>query len=86
MKMSGYSVFLFLFFCLEPTVREQMNENNFRHYGNFFESTILRLHDHNYVQSSLAAIRDSLTAAFERHLTVDHFTCMDHHRCLFLLE
>ena len=34
-----------------------MNENNFRHYhGNFFESTILKLHDHNYVQSSLAAI------------------------------
>ena len=44
-KMPWYSVFSFLF--LEPTVREQLDENNFRHYyGIFFESTILNLLDH----------------------------------------
>ena len=46
-----------LIFCLEPTVREQLNENDFRHcYGNFFEITILKLPDHSYVQSSFATI------------------------------
>ena len=33
---------LIFIFCLEPTLREQLDENNFRHYyGIFFESTIL---------------------------------------------
>ena len=55
--MPGYSVLSFLFFCLDSMVREQLDEKDFRHYhGNFYESTILRLHDHNYVQSSLATI------------------------------
>ena len=36
-----FCVFIFIF-CLETTVREQLDENNFHHYyGNFFESTIL---------------------------------------------
>ena len=39
-------------FRLEPTVREQLDENDFRHYyGNFFESTILKLPDHSFVHS-----------------------------------
>ena len=35
-----------------------MDENNFRHYyGIFFESSILKLLDHSYVQSPFATIR-----------------------------
>ena len=41
-----FCVFNFIF-RLEPTVREQLDEDNFRHYhGLFFESTILNLLDH----------------------------------------
>ena len=41
-----FCVFTFIF-RLEPTVRKQLDENNFRHYyGIFFESTILNLLDH----------------------------------------
>ena len=48
---------LIFMFCLEPTLREQLDENDFHHYyGIFFESTILKLLDHSYVQSSFAAI------------------------------
>ena len=44
-------------FCLEPTVTEQLDENNFcDYYGIFFESTILKLLDHSYGQSSFATI------------------------------
>ena len=51
-----FCVFIFIF-CLEPTVREQLDENDFRHYyGIFFESTILELLDHSYSQSSFATI------------------------------
>ena len=40
-----FRVSIFIF-CLEPTVREQLDENDFRHcYGIFFESTILNLLD-----------------------------------------
>ena len=52
-----FCVLIFIF-CLEPTVREQLDENDFRHYyGIFFESTILKLLDHSYVQSCFATIR-----------------------------
>ena len=51
-----FCVFIFIF-CLEPTVREQPDENDSRsYYGVYFESTILKLIDHSYVQSSLARI------------------------------
>ena len=39
-----------LIFCLELTVRAQLDENEFHHYyGILFESTILKLLDHSYV-------------------------------------
>ena len=41
---------LIFVFCLEPTAREQLDESNFRHYGIFLKSTILKLLDHSYVQ------------------------------------
>ena len=51
-----FCVVIFIF-CLEPTVKEQLDENDFRHYyGIFFVSTILKLLDHSFVQSSFAAI------------------------------
>ena len=51
-----FCVFIFIF-CLEPTVREQLDEDDFRHYhDNFFESTILELDDYSYVQSSFPKI------------------------------
>ena len=51
-----FCIFIFIL-CLEPTVTEQLNENDFRHYnGIFFESTILKLLDHSYFQSSFATI------------------------------
>ena len=44
-------------FCLEPTLREQLDESDFRpYYGIFFESTITKLLDHSYVQSSFGTI------------------------------
>ena len=57
------SVFIF---CLEPTVREQLDENDFRHcYGIFFESTILKLHDRAMFKVLLQKLQDTLTTAFE---------------------
>ena len=51
-----FCVLIFIF-SLEPTVREQLDENDFRHYyDNFFECTILKLPDHSYVQSSFATV------------------------------
>ena len=52
-----FRVLIFIF-CLEPTVREQLDESDFRHYyGIFFKVTILKLLDHSYVQRSFATIR-----------------------------
>ena len=61
--MPWYSVFIFIF-RLEPTVREQLDENNFRHYyGIFFESTILNLLDH-----ISEFIRNNYKTLWQRHL------------------
>ena len=61
-----FRVLIFIF-CLEPTVREQLDESDFRHYyGIFFKVTILKLLDHSYVQRSFATIRRfTLTTEFE---------------------
>ena len=54
--MPWYSVFIFIF-SLEPTVKEQLDENDFRqYYVTFFESNILKLFDHSCIQSSFAKI------------------------------
>ena len=51
-----FCAFIFIF-CLEPPVREQLDENDFCHYYSvFFESTILKLLDHSYVQIYFATI------------------------------
>ena len=52
-----FCVLIFIF-CLEPKVGEQLDESDFRHYyGFFFESAILKLFDHSYVQSYFATVR-----------------------------
>ena len=48
---------MFPYFFLEPTVTEQLDENDFLHYyGIFLESNILKLLDHSYVQGPFATI------------------------------
>ena len=73
-----YCVFIFIF-SLEPTVREQLDENDFRHYyGIFFRKyhseTIL---SHFKVLSQ--QLRNTLITAFERHPTVEDFIDIDQH-------
>ena len=79
--MPWYSVFWFLFFCLEPTVREQLLENDFRHYyGIFFESTILKLLDYSYVQISFATIKRHFgNGIWDDALQMKILTDMDQH-------
>ena len=83
MKMPPwYSVFSFLF-CLELTVREQLDESDFRHYyGIFFEGTMVKLLGHSYVQSSFATITRHFDNGIplKRNLTVEDFTDIDQHR------
>ena len=53
-----FCVSIFIF-CLELTVREQLDEDDFRRYDRFFfYSTIPKLLDqlHNYAQSSFTTI------------------------------
>ena len=49
------SIFIFLF---RTNGKRTIDESDLRHYyGHFFESTILKLLDHSYVQSSFATFR-----------------------------
>ena len=51
---------------LEPTAREQLDENDFCHcYGISSESTILRLLDQVMFKVISQQLQDTLTAAFE---------------------
>ena len=60
-----FCVSIFIF-CSEPALREQLDENDFRHcYGIFFESTILKLHDRAMFKVLLQKLQDTLTTAFE---------------------
>ena len=60
-----FCVFI-LIFCLEPTVREQLDENDFRHcYGIFSESTILKLLDQAMFKVHSQQLQDIVTTIFE---------------------
>ena len=60
-----FSVSIFIF-RLEQTVREQLDENDFRHcYGIFFESTILKLLDQAMFKVLSQQLQDTLTTVFE---------------------
>ena len=67
------SIFIFR---LEPTVREQLDENDFRRcYGIFFESTIVKLLD----QASFKVFSQQYKTqrCLKRFIIVEDFTDMD---------
>ena len=60
-----FCVSIFMF-CLEPTVIEQLDENDFRHcYGILFESTVLKLLDQAMFKVLSQQLQDTLTTVFE---------------------
>ena len=62
-----FCVFIFIF-RLEPTVREQLDENDFRRcYGIFFESTILKLLD----QAMFKVFFERITRHFDNGIQND---------------
>ena len=66
-------IFCFHFvFRLEPTVKEQKDENDFRRcYGIFIESIILKLLDRAMFKVLSQQLQDTLTTVFE---TI-HYSC-----------
>ena len=53
-------------FCLEPIIREELDENYFRHYyGIFFESIIPKLLVTAKFKVLSQQLKDTLTTAFE---------------------
>ena len=61
-----FCVSIFIF-CSEPTVKEQLDENNFRHgYVIFPESTILKLLDQVMFKVLSQQCQGTFTTAFER--------------------
>ena len=62
-----FCVFIFIF-RLEPAVREQLDENDFRRcYGIFFESTILKLLD----QAMFKVFFERITRHFDNGIQND---------------
>ena len=60
-----FCVSIFIF-CLERTVREELDENNFRHcYGIFSESTMLKLLDQAMLKVHSQQLQDIVTTIFE---------------------
>ena len=51
-----FCVFIYIF-CLESMLREQRMRMTCHYHGIFFKSTILKLLDHSYAQSSFVTIR-----------------------------
>ena len=56
------SIFIF---CLEPTLREQLDENDFRRCYGFFLSTVLKLLDQAIFKVLSQQLQDTLTTVFE---------------------
>ena len=66
-----FCIIIFIFW-LEPPVREQLDENNFRrYYSIFFESNLLKLLNHSYVESSFTAITRNLGNDIQRSPYID---------------
>ena len=88
MKVKAYSVLSFLFFLFR--IRCNGKKNTWMRM-NFVTVMVIisempfwKLLDISYFQSS-QQLRNALTKAFERHLTVEDFTDMDQHKCQFFL-
>ena len=82
-----FCVSFFILF-LEPTVREQLNENDFRHcYGFFFAKVsfwnyFIKLGS-KFLRNNYKTLRQR---RLKRFITVEDFTDMDHHMNYFFLE
>ena len=95
-RCRGIPCLYFLFCFRNNGKREQLNG---RCYSIFFsKSVILKVHDCSYVQSSFSTMTGTLTTVFEKYLTIEDFTDIDHHNigvdpapryltyyCMFLL-
>ena len=99
-RCRGIPCFHLLFCFRNNGKREQLNENNFRRcYGNFFPKASFR----KYLIAAVFKVlfqqwRGTLTTVFEKYLTIEYFTDIDHHNigvdpapryltyyCMFLL-
>ena len=60
-----FCVYIFIF-CLEPTVREQLDENKFcQCHGIFFESIFLKIYDQVMFKGLSQRLQDTLATTFE---------------------
>ena len=77
-----FRVFIFFLFRINGK-REQLNESNFRCcYGNFFPKVSFRKCLITAMFKVLSQqLQGTLTAEFEKHLTIEDFTDMDEERC-----
>ena len=79
-----FCVSIFIF-CLEPTVREQLDGKNFRHcYSILFENTILKLLDQAMFKDFSQELQDNNYKTLwqlhlKRYITAEDFTAVDHH-------
>ena len=73
-----FRVFIFIFLFRNNVIREQFDENDFRRcYGIFFSKKSFRKYLITAIFKVLyQQLRDTLTMAFERHLTIEEFTDM----------
>ena len=82
-----FCVSFFILF-LEPTVREQLNENDFRHCYGFsfakvpFWNYFIKLGS-KFFRNNYKTLRQR---RLKRFITVEDFTDMDHHMNYFFLE
>ena len=73
--------------CLEPTAREQLDQNDFRrYYGIFFESTSLKLLDDSCSKFFCISYHALWQRHLKRYITVEDFMDMDHHISQFFPE
>ena len=78
-----FCVSIFIF-CLEPMVREQLDENGFRHYYGIFSKILCW----NYLIPAMFKVlsqqlQGTLKTAFETYITVEDFTDMAIHELIF---
>ena len=84
MEMPWYSVrsFLFLFFCLEAALGQDIYESDFcLCYGNILESSIPKVTDHSYVKVYSQQLRDINSSILKDTLALEDFMDMDQDTC-----
>ena len=57
---------IFLFFCLEERKKEHLHESNFCHsYGNYFETTVLKVTWYQFFKDLSSQLRGTLSRYFK---------------------